>query len=58
MNKKQLIEAIKDFSDDAQVVVVGGLAEGIKSGEFTGIDDQNAIAWAIGSRTDIIQLEL
>ena len=58
MNKKQLIEAIADYPDDAQVVVVGGLAGLIKDGTLSGIDEHNAIVWALSNDPTTIKLEL
>lgn len=58
MNKKQLVEAIADYPDEAQVVVNGGLAGLIKDGTLSGLDEQNAIVWALSDDPAVIKLEL
>ena len=60
MNKRQLIEAMADYPDEALVVVNGGgvVSEGICVGSLEGIDEHNAKVWAVSSRKDVIALEL
>lgn len=58
MTKKDLIEAISDYPDDAPVVAVGGLHSLISHGILKGYDENSAVVFAVSGHPDVIALEL
>jgi len=57
MTKAGLLEAIKQFPDDAPIVVAMGIVP-VRKESFEWFEDKYPAVWSVGSRTDAIVLEL
>jgi hypothetical protein len=60
MTKAGLLEAIKDYPDDAPVVIgaLGIFAEHIASKHLLGYSEMEPVVWAVSSDPTVIKLEL